>query len=54
MTIEEFELKRIEWLKSWSTKYKLLDIDFETFMLMNGMTKDMFMTLNKESNKNNK
>jgi hypothetical protein len=48
MTIEEFELKRIEWLKNWSTKYRLLDIDFETFMLMNGITKDMFVKLNEE------
>jgi hypothetical protein len=49
MTIKEFELKRTEWLKNWSTKYRLLDIDFEAFMLMNGMTKDMFIILNKNN-----
>lgn len=37
MTQQDFEQQRLKWLKEWYNHYRLLDIDFETYMLMNGM-----------------
>ncbi len=46
MTKEEFEKHRLEWLKDWSTKYRLMDIDFEMYMLMKGVSPDEYKRLN--------
>jgi hypothetical protein len=46
MTRKEFEEKRNLWLKEWNEKWRVLDIDFETYMIMNGMTKDEYRKLN--------
>jgi hypothetical protein len=47
MTIEEFQT---HWLKEWQDKYRLLDIDFEMYMIMNGLSREEFDKLIKESN----
>jgi hypothetical protein len=49
MTLEEFKNKRQEWIKDWFNNYKLLDIDFEAFMLMQGVSPDLYKKLNEES-----
>lgn len=46
MTLLEFHSHRAQWLKEWNSKYRLLDIDFETYMLMNtNITKEEFRRL---------
>jgi hypothetical protein len=50
MTIEEFLECKTHWLKEWQDKYRLLDIDFEMYMLMNGLSREEFDKLIKESN----
>ena len=50
MTKEEFEQHRLEWIKEWHSKYRLLDIDFEMYMLMNGLTPDEYKRLNEPIN----
>ena len=37
---------RLEWLKDWHSTYRLLDIDFESYMLMKGVTPDEYKHLN--------
>ncbi len=51
MTREEFEQYRLEWIKDWHSKYRLLDIDFEMYMLMNGLTPDEYKRLNEPISK---
>ncbi len=46
MTKQEFEQNRKQWVKEWFVKYRLLDIDFETYMIMNGLTKEQYHHLN--------
>jgi hypothetical protein len=48
MTLEEFKNKRQEWIKDWFNNYRLLDIDFDTFMLMQGVSPDLYKKLNEE------
>jgi len=44
-TFEEYrEIWKVEWYNHW----RLLDIDFETYMLMGGLTKEEFDKLNNE------
>jgi hypothetical protein len=38
MDKNDFENHRLEWLKDWHSTYRLLDIDFESYMLMKGVT----------------
>jgi glycosyltransferase involved in cell wall biosynthesis len=45
MTKQEFEQNRKQWVKEWFVKYRLLDIDFETYMIMNGLTKEHLLRL---------
>ena len=53
MTQQEFEQHRQTWIKEWADKWRLLDIDFEAYMLMKGMSPDEYKTMNEESwNKN--
>lgn len=49
MTKEEFEQHRQTWIKEWTDKWRLLDIDFEMYMLMNGMSPDEYKKMNEES-----
>lgn len=44
----EFEQHRQHWKDDWHDNYRLLDIDFETYMFMHGMSKEDFDKLNKE------
>ena len=50
MTKQEFEYQRSVWKYEWYNRWRLLDIDFEAYMLMKGMTKEEFNKLNKEEN----
>lgn len=53
MTQQEFEQHRQTWIKEWSDKWRLLDIDFETYMVMKGMAPDEYKSMNEASwNKN--
>ena len=44
----EFEKFREEWKENWYDYYRLLDIDFEAFMLMKGLTIEEYKHLNNE------
>ena len=46
MTKEEFEEHRLEWLKDWHSNHRLMDIDFETYMVMKGISPDEYKRLN--------
>jgi len=46
MTKTEFEEHRLEWLKEWHSNHRLLDIDFETYMVMKGISPDEYKRLN--------
>jgi len=50
MTHEEFEQHRLEWLREWNDKWRHLDIDFESYMLMKGVSPDEYKRLNEETN----
>jgi len=53
MTKEEFEQHRQTWLKEWNDQWRLLDIDFETYMIMKGMSPDEYKAINEANwNKN--
>ena len=49
MTQQEFEQHRQTWVKEWSDKWRLLDIDFETYMIMKGMAPEEYKFMNEES-----
>jgi hypothetical protein len=49
MTQQEFNQHRQTWLREWSDKWRLLDIDFEMYMLMKGMASEEYKTMNEES-----
>ena len=49
MTQQEFEQHRQTWVKEWSDKWRLLDIDFETYMIMKGMAPEEYKSMNEES-----
>jgi hypothetical protein len=49
----EFEKNRQVWIKEWADKWKFLDIDFETYMVMKGMTPQEYKTMNEASWKKN-
>ena len=53
MTKEEFEQHRQTWIREWTDKWRLLDIDFETYMIMKGMSPDEYKAINEANwNKN--
>jgi len=53
MTQQEFEQHRQTWIKEWSDKWRLLDIDFVMYMTMKGMAPDEYKSMNEASwNKN--
>ena len=45
---EEFKKYRETWKSEWYDHWRLLDIDFEMYMLMKGLTKQEFKNLNSE------
>jgi hypothetical protein len=49
MTQQEFEQHRQTWIKEWNDKWRLLDIDFEVYMLMKGMAPDEYRSMNEAS-----
>jgi len=49
MTQQEFEQHRQTWIREWNDKWRLLDIDFETYMVMKGMAHDEYRAMNEES-----
>jgi len=48
VTKQEFEKFRETWKEEWYEHWRLLDIDFETYMLMKGLTQEQFKTLNND------
>ena len=53
MTKQEFEQHRQTWIKEWTDKWRLLDIDFEMYMIMKGMAPDEYKAINEAGwNKN--
>ena len=51
MTLEEFVIYKTRWLNGFNTHMKFGDIDFKTYMLMNGVGSEEFDVLNKQSEK---
>ena len=49
MTQEEFSQHRTTWIKEWNDKWRVLDIDFEAYMLMHGMSPDEYKEMNEAS-----
>ena len=49
MDKEIFEQHRQTWIKEWNDKWRLLDIDFEVYMLMMGMAPDEYKAMNEAS-----
>jgi len=52
MTKQEFEHQRSVWKYEWYNHWRLLDIDFEAYMLMKGLSKEEYNRLNNESTTN--
>jgi len=48
MTKQEFEHQRSVWKYEWYNHWRLLDIDFEAYMLMKGLSKEEYNKLNSE------
>jgi len=48
LTKQEFEKFRERWKEEWHDHWRLLDIDFECYMLMKGLTKQEYKNLNSE------
>jgi hypothetical protein len=48
LTKQEFEKYRELWKLEWYDHWRLLDIDFEAYMLMRGLTKEEFNILNND------
>ena len=49
MTQQEFEQHRQTWIKEWADKWRLLDIDFEMYMIMKGMAPEEYRIMNEAS-----
>jgi hypothetical protein len=45
VTKQEFEKFRETWKLEWYDHWRLLDIDFEAYMLMKGLTQEEFRKL---------
>jgi len=52
MNKKTFEEHRENWKSEWFSNWRLLDIDFEMYMLMNGLTQKEFDELNIEEYNN--
>ena len=50
MELEEFIKHKATWLKEWHWKHRLMDVDFESYMLMRGLSREEFWMLNNQSN----
>jgi len=51
MELKEFVIHKTRWLNGFNKHMKLGDIDFKTYMLMNGVSSEEFDVLNKQSEK---
>lgn len=51
MNLKEFIIHKTRWLNGWSEHMKLGNIDFKTYMRMNGVSSEEFDVLNKQSEK---
>ena len=49
MTILEFEEHRRTWVREWNDKWRVMDIDFETYMIMKDMSPDEYKRLNEST-----
>jgi len=49
MTLEEFVIHKTRWLNGFNKHMKLGNIDFKTYMRMNGVSEEEFAILNKQS-----
>ena len=52
MDKETFEQYRLLWKYEWDNHWRLLDVDFEAYMLMKGLPKEEYNRLNNESTTN--
>jgi hypothetical protein len=52
MDKDTFEQHRQKWKDEWFDHWRLLDIDFEMYMLMSGMTHEEFEYLNELNDEN--
>jgi hypothetical protein len=48
LTKQEFEKFREVWKSEWYDHWRLLDINFEVYMLMRGLTEKQFKKLNND------
>jgi hypothetical protein len=48
LTKQEFEKYRELWKAEWYNHWRLLDVNFEVYMLMRGLTKEQFDKLNND------
>jgi hypothetical protein len=49
MELKEFVMHKTRWLNGWSEHMKLGNVDFKTYMRMNGMSEKEFDYLNEKS-----
>ena len=49
MELKEFVMHKTRWLNGFSQHMKLGNIDFKTYMRMNGVSEEEFAILNKQS-----
>lgn len=53
MSNKEFKEHFGHWKDNWYIKYRLLDINFETYMYMQGLSKEEYNKLNNSKNVKN-
>ncbi len=51
MEINEFIIHKTRWLNGFQEHMKLSNVDFKTYMCMNGLSKEEFDVLDAKSNK---
>jgi len=51
MNLNEFILHKTRWLNGFNQHMKLGNIDFKTYMMMNGLTSEEFDVLNEQADK---
>lgn len=51
MELKEFIIHKTRWLNGWGEHMKLGNIDFKTYMRMNGMSEEEFDMLNEQADK---
>ena len=51
MELKEFIMHKTRWLNGWKAHMKLENVDFKTYMRMNGMSEEEFDMLNEQADK---